>query len=108
MVGMMSFSNRRKPTYDLKKIYNPWRLASLGLAFGGLVTFLFALGLSDLNGPLMVLAVVILWVGVAVSYKYVKIEEGRPFEPVAKVSYFISLILALVLSVLTAITLLGG
>jgi hypothetical protein len=45
---------------------------------------------------------------VVVSYKYVRIEEGRPFEPVAKVSYFISMILALVLSVLAAITLISG
>jgi hypothetical protein len=104
----MSYSNRRKPAFELKKVYNPWRLASLGLALGGLVTFLFALGLGDLTRPLMVLAVVILWVGVAVSYKYLKKEDGRPFEPAAKLSYFTSMILALVLSVLTAITLIGG
>jgi hypothetical protein len=46
--------------------------------------------------------------GVAVSYKYVKIEEGKSFEVVAKVSYFINMILALVLSVLTAITVINS
>lgn len=104
----MSYSKASKSTFNLKKIYNKWRLASLGLALAGLVTFLFALGLPDLIVPLMVVAVVLLWVGVVVSYKYVKIEEGKPFETVAKVSYFINLILALVLSVLTAITVMNS
>lgn len=104
----MSYSKASKSTFNLKKIYNKWRLASLGLALAGLVIFLFALGLPDLIVPLMVVAVVLLWVGVVVSYKYVKIEEGKPFETVAKVSYFINLILALVLSVLTAITVMNS
>ena len=100
----MSYSRSRKPTFNLKVIYNKRRLASLGLALAGLVTFLFALGMPDLTVPLMVVSVASLWAGVAVSYKYVRVEEGRSFEIVAKVSYFINLILALVLSVLTAIT----
>lgn len=107
MLGPMSFSNRRKATFDLKKIYNKWRMASLGLALGGLMLFMFAIGLPDLTLPLTVAAVVVLWVGVIVSHRYTRIEEGKPFEPVAKLSYFISLALALVISVLTAITLVG-
>ncbi|GEM_PF-3102877 len=100
----MSYSKSGKSTLNLKVIYNKWRMASLGLALAGLVTFLFALGTEGLTVPLMVAAVAFLWVGVLVSRKYVEIEEGKPFEPVAKVSYFINLILALVLSVLTTIT----
>jgi 4-hydroxybenzoate polyprenyltransferase len=104
----MSYSKAGKSTLNLKVIYNKWRLASLGLDLAGLVTFFFALGMGGLTLPLMAVAVVFLWVGVVVSYKYVKIEEGKPFETVAKVSYFISMILALVLTVLTIITALSG
>ncbi len=104
----MSYSKSGKSTLNLKIIYNKWRMASLGLALAGLVAFLFALGAGDLTSPLMVVAVALLWAGVVVSRKYLKIEEGKPFETVAKVSYTISLILALVLSVLTIITAVSG
>lgn len=104
----MSYSKAGKTTLNLKVIYNKWRLASLGLDLAGLVMFLFALGMEGLTVPLMVVAVVLLWAGVVVSHRYIKIEEGKPFETVAKVSYFISLILALVLSVLSVITALSG
>jgi uncharacterized membrane protein YidH (DUF202 family) len=104
----MSYSKAGKSTFNLKVIYNKWRLASLGLDLAGLVTFFFALGMEDLTVPLMIVAMLLLWAGVVVSYKYVKIEEGKPFETVAKVSYTISLILALVLSVLTVITAISG
>jgi hypothetical protein len=104
----MSYSKSGKPTFDLKLIYNKWRLLSLGLDLAGLVIFFFALGMEGLTIPLMIVAAGLLWTGVAVSYKYVKIEEGKPFETVAKVSYIISMILALVLTVLTVITALSG
>ena len=99
----MSFSNRGvNPA--LKRVYNKWRMASLGLNLGGLVAFLFSLDLVDITKPLMILSLIMLWAAVVVSYKYVKVEEGRTFEPVAKISYTISMFLALVLSVLVAIT----
>lgn len=104
----MSYSKAGKSTFNLKIIYNKWRMASLGLALAGLVTFFFALGMGGLTVPLMIAAVALLWAGVVVSYKYLKIEEGKPFETVAKVSYFINMILALVLSVLTMITAFSG
>ncbi len=104
----MSYSKAGKTTFNLKVIYNKWRMASLVLDLAGLVTFFFALGMEGLTVPLMVVALVLLWAGVVVSYKYVFIEKGKPFETVAKVSYTISLILALILSVLTVITAING
>jgi len=105
MIGAMSFSNSRKPTsFNLKKIYNKWRMATLGLNLAGLIVFFFALGMSDLALPLMVVSVILLWAGFAVSYMYLKMEMGKPFESVARLSYFISFVLAIVLSVLTAIS----
>jgi hypothetical protein len=108
MVGLMSYSKAKKPSFNLKKIYNKWRLTALGLDLAGLITFFFALGIEGWMLPLMVASVVMLWAGVAVSYKYLRIEMGKPFETVARVSYVISLALALVLSVLSAITALNG
>ncbi len=104
----MSYSKARKPSFNMKKIYNMWRMTALGLDLAGLITFFFALGLEEFTIPLMAASVLMLWAAVAVSYKYVKIELGKPFEAVARFSYFISLGLALVLSVLTAITALNG
>jgi len=104
----MSFSKSGKPSLDLKVIYNKWRLLSLGLDLAGLVAFFFALGMGDLTVPLMIVAVVLLWGGVAASREYIKAERGKPFETAAKMSYFISLIIALVLTVLAVITILNG
>ncbi|MBI0582602.1 MAG: hypothetical protein ISF22_00085 [Methanomassiliicoccus sp.] len=104
----MSYSKARQTNFDLKKIYNKWRMATLGLNLAGLVTFMFALGLSDLTKPLMIVATALLWIGVLVARKYISVEEGKPFEPVARVSYVISLLLALVVTVLTAITFLSA
>ncbi len=104
----MSYSNARKPTFNMKKIYNKWRLTALGLDLAGLVTFFFALGLEGLTLPLMAASVLMLWAAVVVSYFYLKIEEGKPFEVVARLSLFISVALALVLSVLSTITILNG
>ncbi|MDW5564266.1 MAG: hypothetical protein SA339_13710 [Methanomassiliicoccus sp.] len=104
----MSYSKGGKSAFNLKVIYNKWRMASLGLALAGLMTFLFALGMGGPTVLLMVLSLAFLWAGVVVAHRYVRIEEGKPFETVAKVSYFINLILALILSVLTAITALSS
>jgi uncharacterized membrane protein len=104
----MSYSKARKPTFNMKKIYNKWRLTALGLDLAGLITFFFALGLEGLTLPLMVASVVMLWASVVVSYNYMKIELGKPFEAVARFSYFISMALAVVLSVLSVITILNG
>ncbi|MGE5379314.1 MAG: hypothetical protein ACM3L5_00400 [Candidatus Saccharibacteria bacterium] len=104
----MSYSTARKPNFNLKKIYNKWRMATLGLDLAGLITFFFALGMAGWTVPLMAVSVVLLWAAVVVAYKYLRMEMGKPFEPVARVSYVISLILALILSVLTAITVLNG
>jgi hypothetical protein len=108
MVGVMSYSKAKTPSLNLKKIYNKWRLTALGLDLAGLITFFFALGLEGWTLPLMAASVIMLWVGVIVSYKYLQMEMGKPFETVARVSYIISLALALVLSVLSAITALNG
>jgi uncharacterized membrane protein YjjP (DUF1212 family) len=108
MVGVMSYSKARTPSLNLKKIYNKWRLTALGLDLAGLITFFFALGIEGYTLPLMAVSVVLLWAGVAVSYRYLQIEMGKPFETVARVSYVISMALALVISVLTAITALNG
>jgi hypothetical protein len=108
MMGLMSYSKARTPNLNLKKIYNKWRLASLGLDLAGLVTYFFALGIDGWTVPLMAASVILLWAGVVVSYKYLNMELGKPFETMARVSYFISLVLALVLSVLSTITALNG
>jgi hypothetical protein len=111
MRGAMSFSNTRKtkkPAFDMKKLYNKWRLAAIGLDLAGLIVFFFALGLAELMLPLMAASVVLLWVGVVISYKYLRMEMGKPFEIAARLSYVISMALALVISVLVAITALNG
>ncbi len=100
----MSFSNRGVSNSALKRVYNVWRMAALFLNFGGLLSFLLALEMTDNTKPLMVLSVVLLWLAVVVSHKYVKVEQGKTFEPVAKYSYYISLFLALVITVLAVIT----
>ncbi len=100
----MSFSNRGVSNSALKRVYNVWRMAALFLNFGGLLFFLLALDMTDITKPLMVLSVALLWLAVVVSSKYVKMEQGKTFEPVAKYSYYISLFLALVISVLAVIT----
>jgi hypothetical protein len=104
----MSFSKSAKPSLDLKVIYRKWRLLSLGLDLAGLVAFFFALGIGGLTVPLMIVSVILLWAGVAASRKYLIVERGRPFEIAAKMSYFISLVIALVLSVLAVITVLNN
>lgn len=104
----MSYSKVGKPRSSTKKMYNPWRLASLGLNLAGLLMFIFAMGTEDLTVPLMVASVLMLWAAVAVSYRYLQNEIGKPFETMARLSNFISLILALVLSVLATITIMNG
>lgn len=104
IVGTMSFSNRRNDPV-VRRIYNKWRMVALCLSLGGLVTFLFSLDLVDITKPLMALSVIMLWGAVLASHKYVKMEEGRSLETAAKISYNVSLLLALVISVLVVITL---
>ena len=91
-------------TGQIRRLYNKWRLATLALNCLGLMLFLFALGLEDLTKPLLVVSVVVLWAGVVVSYLYLKSVTGKPMEGMAKFSYYISMALALVLSVLATIT----
>jgi hypothetical protein len=104
----MSYSKARKPSINMKKLYNKWRLAALTLNVAGLMTFFFALGMAGLTVPLMVASVLMLWAAVAVSYKYLMNEMGKPFEAMARLSNFISLILAILLSVLAVITIMNG
>lgn len=104
----MSYSSMRKPKYNMKKIYNKWRLGSLGLDLAGLVLFFFALGMAAWRIPLLAISAVLLWAAVIVARKYVQIEKGKPFEAVAQISYFISVVLAIILSVLSVITIING
>ena len=87
-----------------KRVYNKWRLATLTLNIVGLMLFLFALGGDDLMKPLMAASVAVLWAGAVVSYLYLKRMMGRPIEGLARFTYYISMLLAIVLSVLATIT----
>ncbi len=100
----MSFSNREMSHAGLKRVYNKWRMAALLLNFAGLLCFLMALERTDMTKPLMVVAVIMLWVAVLVSRRYYRSEQGKSFEPVAKYSYYISMFLALIISVLAVIS----
>ena len=103
----MSFSKSAKPSLDLKVIYRKWRLLpGPGPRWAGCV--LLRVGDRGLTVPLMIVSVILLWAGVAASRKYLIVERGRPFEIAAKMSYFISLVIALVLSVLAVITVLNN
>ncbi len=100
----MSYSTRKIVSPRTKYLYNKWRLATLICNVVGLMVFLFALSMADLTKPLMVVSVAILWTGVFVARRFQTLQEGKPLAGMARISFWISALLALVLSVLTVIT----
>jgi hypothetical protein len=100
----MSYSSRKIVSPKTKYLYNKWRVATLACNIVGLMLFLFALGIGGLTDVLMVASCVVLWAGVLVARQFKTEQEGKPLHTMAFLSYWISVGLAVVLSVLAVIT----
>ncbi|WP_019178179.1 hypothetical protein [Methanomassiliicoccus luminyensis] len=85
--------------------YNKTRLAVLACNNLGLILFLFGLSLSDYAPPLYIASMVILWAGAALSYKNYRLARGHGVEIAARLSGYVSVAEAAVLTVLAVLSL---
>ncbi|WP_400208774.1 hypothetical protein [Candidatus Methanomassiliicoccus intestinalis] len=98
----MSYSTKRPQRNQI--MYNKWRMGSVFLNVIGLMLFMFGIGFEENRLLYMVGSVIILWLAFAVTYIYFNRNKGTPLEALARISYVISLFLAVIITVLVLIS----
>lgn len=89
-----------------KRQYNKTRLAIVACMNVGLVLFLFGLDLVEYRLPLFAASIAVLWTGAVLAYRSYQEAQGRNLELMARFTWFIALVEAGVLTVLSVSTLL--
>jgi len=102
----MSYSvNNRNRTFKLKIPKD--RLRILVCNYLGIILFILALGFLEeypiFKWTLLPASVIVLWVGVLLSHKYIASRSGTIVEVAAKFNFFISAACAVVISAISVI-----
>ena len=99
----MSYSTKKRSVHS-QVMYNKWRMSSVFLHVIGLMLFMFAIGFEDNRLIYMAASIIVLWIAFAVTYIYFNRNKGTPLEALSKISYVISLFLAVMVTVMVVIS----
>ncbi len=95
-----------------KLVFSKWRMSAIMLDFLGLVIFFLAIGISAVSTILFIATIVILWMAVVIAYVWKRKQdskvEGQRLEALTRITLWTAILLAIVISVMCVISLIGG